>query len=173
MAFRQSEIEQHDVALRRELDVGGFDVAVNDGRIDAVQIGQRIEQLIGPSQHSAMVERLSELLQRFFEVAAGHVFHHDVLPRAFVEQVAHFRQVRMRQACEQIGFALEDVAHLFGVEHAQLERNGAAAETPVAAFINRAHAALRNRSHDLITILQESCRRLHTEKPLSHQEMSE
>src|SRR5205809_7081889 len=50
-SFSETEIEQHDLSARGELQILRLDVAMNDLRILSMQIVERVAQLIGPTRH--------------------------------------------------------------------------------------------------------------------------
>ena len=53
--FGDTKVNQFHFALRRKLDIGRLDVAVDDRVGLRVEIGQSIEQGIGPDQYRQLV----------------------------------------------------------------------------------------------------------------------
>ena len=49
--FYQSKIDQFEQSVRRNFQVGWFNVSVHDGRQLAVQIRERVSELGNPIQH--------------------------------------------------------------------------------------------------------------------------
>ena len=58
----EAEVDQLDDAVRRHFDVAGLDVAVQDGRVLAVQVFERIHELVGPAEHLVLAQVVAALL---------------------------------------------------------------------------------------------------------------
>ena len=93
--FNQSEIHQHRLTLWCDANVGGFDIAVEDGCVKRMQVDQRVGNLGNPFQ--ALVQRNSILaFNQAGQVLAFHEIHHQVLSLVGDEEmIDDARQIRM------------------------------------------------------------------------------
>jgi hypothetical protein len=108
---------------------------------------------------------VATLRQKHLQIVTGDELHDDELSAIFLKVVCNFRERGMPQVREQPSLTLESLAHsLFGKEG--LFQSNSVAQTLVARQINRSHAAVPNRAHDQITILQNCIRREHVKNPL-------
>jgi hypothetical protein len=114
---------------------------VDDRRLLAMQVHQRLEQLIGPTQHLRDWEwpRLADQQRR--QVIAGDKLHHQELPGRISEEVADPRQRRVPQARQQPGLALEGFVDLGSPRQQALEGHPVA-EAGIDRLVDRAHTAL-------------------------------
>ena len=69
-ALGETEVEQNDLPLVSHLQVLWLDVAVNDGRLLAVQVRKRAEQLVAPLNDLGGVERSAALFEHRHQIAA-------------------------------------------------------------------------------------------------------
>src|SRR5947209_13467703 len=94
-ALRESEVEQDDLVARQKLQVLRLDVAVYDRRRLCVQVVERVEELVGPSEHLREGEGGAASFQHLGEVFARNVLHDEELPLALLEVVADARKSRV------------------------------------------------------------------------------
>ena len=125
---------------------------MNDGRVLAVQVSQRAEQLVTPFDDLIGIKRPATFFEHCHQVIAGDVLHHQKLAVAFGKMIADFRERRVSQTGQQSGFALERLEHHLIGEEGLFECDGIA-EPLICGLIDRAHAALSEQPHDEITIL--------------------
>ena len=151
--LRQSKIQQDNCTLRCQLEVLWLDIAVNDLRLLAVQIGQGRQQLIGPIQHlrDRKWRAASAKLRR--EIEAGNELHHQKLLVALVKEIGHNRQCRVAQARQNECFALERATKLRAPSQRLLDGHRYA-QSGVGGFIDCAHAATPDQARDSIARLQ-------------------
>src|SRR5262245_51396636 len=156
--FRQTEIEKDHFAARRQLQVLRLDVTVDDRRFLRVQVFERVEQLIGPSQNlrghkDSLVLRLP-VGEQLLEVLARNVLHHQELSFADSEIIGHYRQRGMTQTIEQPGLVRKGLPKLQVVVKSLLKRYRVA-KLSVRRLIDRSHSSLSQQAHDQIAALQE------------------
>src|SRR5947209_12213342 len=163
--LRESEVEQDDLIARQKLQVLRLDVAVYDRRMLRVQVVERVEELIGPSEHLRDGERTAAPFQHLGEVFARNVLHDEELPLALVEVVADARERRVPKVVEESRLALEGFAQVCVVEESFFQRDGPA-EAPVCGDVDRAHAALAYLALDGVAILQDCSGGDHSRLPL-------
>ena len=152
--FGQPEVEQNDLPLIGDLEILRLDVAMNDGRMLAVQISQCAKQLLAPLDDLVGVKRAAALFEHRHQVVAGDVLHDQELTVALGEMVADFRQRRVAQARQQSGLALEGFEHHLIGEEGLFEGDGVA-EALIRSLIDRPHAALSEQPGDEITVLKQ------------------
>ena len=119
----EAEVDQLDDAPRCQLDVGRLDVAVQDGRILRVQVGQRIAQLRGPAEHVLFGDEgvlAPGFVDQLAQVRARHEIHDQVLPAVLLEVVGDFGQVGVVEAGEDARLPVELILRL--VFHARRGR---------------------------------------------------
>ncbi len=154
-ALRQPEVEEHDLAARRELEVLRLDVAVDDGRLVRVQVVERVEQLVGPAQRVRRREGAAfALLEQLREVGALDELHDEELAGLFDEVVAHFRQRGVAQVVQEVRLALEGFAQGGVVEEGLLDGDRAA-EALVGGDEDGAHAAVADLSGHAVAVLEK------------------
>src|ERR1041384_4654108 len=115
-----------------------------DRRFLRVQIIERIEQLIGPSQHFRRRESAPALREQFRHVVARNKLHHEELPVALREMIAHAGHRRVPETGEQPRFTFKSFAQELLGEETLFERDGVA-EALIYGQINSAHATFANR----------------------------
>src|SRR5512141_3128043 len=92
-----------------------------------MEVRECVKQLVGPEHHPAYRKWSSSCLKPFREIVARDMLHHEILLPVFGEMVAHFRQYRMPQTCQDLGLALESCSELLVVGEARsLQRHGTA-----------------------------------------------
>jgi len=111
----QAEIHQLESTARGEPDVGGLDVTVKDGWILAVEVVQGIAELVGPGSHLFLLQEpalAAGLVHDFFEVAAGHEVHDQIVPPPLREIVGDLGQIGVIEPGQHTRFALELLSRL-------------------------------------------------------------
>ncbi len=103
--FGQAEVDQDRFPVWLKLDVGGLDVAMDDGRLARVQVGECVAQRVGPLQD--LCHRRGVALDTRVQVLALDEIHRQVLPAFEQEVVGDARQVRVAQAGKQRRLAVE------------------------------------------------------------------
>ncbi len=94
-ALCEAEVEQDDLAARRELQVLRLDVAVHDRRVLGVQVVERVEQAVGPAEDLLDGKSPAARLEQRREVASRDELHHQELVGVDAEVVHHHGERRM------------------------------------------------------------------------------
>jgi DNA-binding TFAR19-related protein (PDSD5 family) len=160
----EPEVENLDLAVRRQLDVGRLEVAVDDAAL--VSLLERLGDL--PRDRSGLVERDRSALQPLREVLALHQLHgEEVGGRAVGErrglEAVDVCDVRVVERGEKPGFALEAgeaLRVLPQLRRQHLDRD-LALELRVGGAIHLAHAARAQRAGDLVGAQALSGRQAH------------
>src|SRR6266511_745585 len=156
--FRQTEIEQDHFAARRQLQVLRLDVPVDDRRFLRVQVFERVEQLVGPTQnlrgHKEPLALRFPVGEQLFEVLAREVLHHQKLSFADRKIIGHDRQRGVTQTIEQSGFVRKGLPQLQVVVKCLLQ-SYRVAKLSVRRLIDRPHSSLSQQAHDQVSALQE------------------
>ena len=143
----QAEVEHFHFLVWRDLDVGGFEIAMDDAFV--VRGFERVSNLMGDAQD--VIDRHRPALQALGERLPLDEFHdQEVLLRD------HFHaeergDVRVVECGERFGFALEARDALW-IEREGLRKNldgDFASELGVAGAVHLAHAAGAERPDDL------------------------
>ncbi len=93
--------------MRRDDDVAGFDVAMNDGWLEIVQVRDGIERFQKPLMHLRGRER-ALAFDASREIFAAHKFHHEILrPIRLDEKIKHLHEIWMPQLREQLRLMLK------------------------------------------------------------------
>ena len=163
--FDQPEVHQFNQSTGRQLDVGRLDVAVEYGRVLAVEILQRITQLIGPAKHQLLVEEFplaTALLNQVAQVRPTDEVHHQVLTPTLAEGVGDLGQVGVVQPRQGGGLAAE---LLLGLEQRLwrgvrvradlLDRTDATFQAQVLGAVYCPHTPLADRRNDFVPSTQD------------------
>ncbi len=146
-AVRQTEVEDLRLPFRREDDVLGLQVAVDDAL--TVRRRDRRQQLIGDAQLVGLaVERA--LAARLPQRLAGHQLEDDDVAVARLEVVVDEADVGVMELREDLRLA-EQARARHGLEAFVLAQHldgDAAAELLVPRLVDEAHAAAAQRRHD-------------------------
>ena len=159
-----AKVNQAQAAVFVQHDIGRLHVAEDDRRVAIVQELQDIAQLNRPFQHLLLRQEARHLAEHGFQIAPFDEFHDQIGASFFAEVVIYFRNGRMAQRRQNVGFALKilhgDLPHLriqrmalHFLHRAQFHHAG---EAPIAPLIHGAHAAEPQDAHDLIAILQDT-----------------
>jgi hypothetical protein len=150
----ETEVENLGGAVRRDLDVGGLQVTVDDAPL--VRGGQTIGDLSGHLQR--IVHRERPALDALGEIFARHQLHHErtgarrAIRGGHLLEAVDLRDVRVIERRERSGLALES-REAIGIERrgwrADLERH-VATELRVACAVHLAHAAGAQLREDLV-----------------------
>ena len=84
---------EFDPAVGRQLDIGRFDVAMQDRGILVVKITDRIHNLLGPIVdyfHFQMAPLNSAIINQFLQILARNVIHDQVIASPFRKEVRYF-----------------------------------------------------------------------------------
>ena len=138
LQFREAEVEHLDAAVGSDLDVGRFQIAVDDPAI--VRRPQRRGDLRRDGK--SFVDRHRRAAQAFRQRLAVDQLHDQVVGADVVERA----DVRMVQRGDRPRFAREPIAELFGRD---LDRD-VASEPRIARAIHLAHAARTNALDNLV-----------------------
>ena len=162
-----AKIDDHDAAVMPQHEVAGLDVAIDDRRRVAMQIGQDVTNLDAPIGHIFLSNGLPILLQQIFQGFAFDEFHDQVTALAFGEKVKDLGDRCVGQCGQDIGFALKvlntespesgigsDVAHLFD-GHDLLNCRKA----QISRLIHGAHPPHTMDADNLVAILQDGLAR--------------
>src|SRR3989304_7691872 len=90
--FDQPEVHQLDQPIWCDLQVARLDVAVQNGRVLAVQVGESIGKLVSPIQHIRLGQKallLVSLADQGSQVLAGNEVHYQVIAVTDREEIAH------------------------------------------------------------------------------------
>src|SRR5207245_2166308 len=139
--FRQSEIEQDDLAARRQLQVLRLDIAMNNLRLLRVQVIERVAKLIRPTQHFVLRESPLAARLHLKQILARDKLHHQKLAVVFCEMVADARQRLMMKPRKQARLALELLAQSL-VSKERFFKSYDGIKPLIDRFVDRAHAAL-------------------------------
>ena len=160
----QAKVDQLAVALGRELDIRRLDVAVEHRRVLAVEVAQRIAQLVDPAQDLCFRQKApfaARVADDTQQVGTGHVIHHQIVAPVDVKKVGHLGQVGVVEAGQHHGLTMELLAGLchgaFGHPRRQpdlFDRTAAPGQAGVFGQIDRSHAALPDQGHDAISLVQ-------------------
>ena len=147
-----AEVYQDGFAGRGDLDIAGLYVAVDDGRVLAVQVVERARHLVNPAQGVLFGQRAA-LIDHVLQIYALDKLHHQVLGVALqCEVVEHNRQVGVAQGGQQRRLALE-LAGVLGRFQEILFDGDVAAQPLVEGAVDRAHAALAQQGHNAVTFV--------------------
>ncbi len=139
--LRQPEVEHLDLAVRRDLDVGRLEIAMDDAAL--VRRFERVGHLPGDGERLGNRERagLEAIRER---VAFDELHHEEMTPGGFLHSVER-GDVRVIERGECLGFALEtgDAIFVAGGRVGQHLDRDFAAELGVAGAIDLAHSRLR------------------------------
>ncbi len=102
--FGQAEIHQNRLPIRGDLHIGRLDIAVDDGRVLVVQVGDGGNKLARPIQ-DAIYRGNAFFLKNGLQIAAGDKIHHQILRIAHNKMIDHAWKVGMTQSCQKPGFA--------------------------------------------------------------------
>src|SRR5215207_5453373 len=153
--LRKPKIEKDYMILVGQLQVLGFDIAVDDRRFMRVQIRKCVQQLVGPEHYPAYRERLACALEPLGKIVTRDVFHHEVLLFAFTEMIAHLWEHRVSHPRERPSFPFERIAeHLVARKIRPLQGN-CTSESLVNGQINFTHTALPDQMDHKITVLDK------------------
>src|SRR5262245_46717106 len=135
---------------------------MNNRRLTTVQVFERIEQLISPTQNLLHGECSASLpipfSQQFFQVFPRKILHYQVLPLSFYKVIHHMWQYSVAQPVQQPRLACKGLTELL-LSEASLLHCHPAAKPLVLGQVDSPHAALLEQRQDAIAILQDSVRR--------------
>ena len=160
----QTKINQFDQSAGRDLDIAGFDIAVDDGRFLVVQVIQRICNLICPSQHFLFIEKgvfAPRILHELTQVFAGDVVHHQIVAGIDRKEIGNFGKVGMIETRENRCLAKELFAGLCKhilwqrpIVFDFFKRAEAPLQTGIFCKVNIARAALPDLFTDNVALTQ-------------------
>ena len=140
-----------------DLDVGGFNITVDDWLRLVVHVDESIANLDDPGDHH-IFRHARALKQLILKVFALDEIHHQVLPLTRNdEMVGNPWQVRMTQVSEQLGFALKLALGFSGGLQVLLEGT-LTLESEVPGAIDGTKTALSEQLDRTITIVEHSTR---------------
>ena len=146
--LREPEVEHFHSAIRRDLDVGRFEIAVNDALF--VRGLERLGDLLRDRQRFVNRDRATRDPLR--QVLPGHELHSEGLHVARLFEAEDLRDVWVIQRSERLGFTLE-AGHTVRVGRERLgqdlDRDGAI-EARIAGFVDFAHAARADGGQDFV-----------------------
>jgi len=129
-----------------------------------VEIAQRGGELFSPFQHLCFGDEFAPaqgLVDRLPQIDTWHKIHHQEIAIVFAEKVGDFRQVRVIEAGQDAGFALELAAVLLppfccaaGIGLDFLHGSVTAFEPQVRCFVEAAHPALPDHLNDLVPVAE-------------------
>ncbi len=161
----QPKIDQLEQAVGRNFQIGGFDIAVNEGRRLAMQIGQGIGQLGGPIEHFGFAQKAIAGLgfqHQRPQVFARDEIHHQVFATIIGEVVGDLGEIQVVETRQNIGLALELLAGLaqnfFGqvtVVFELLQCAFPAIQTQIISQVDVTHPTLTNAFLDAVTLTQD------------------
>ena len=150
----EAEVHQEDVAVGGDLDVAGFQVAMQDGRLARVQVVERVAHGRADQDRLVLADRAGAL-HALAQVFAFDVVHHQVLALvADHKMVGNARQVGMPQVRQDDRLEAELARVLIGGEEVFLERDFHA-QVLIHGAINRSHAALAEDLDNAIAFVQQ------------------
>jgi hypothetical protein len=149
------EVGELDLARRRQEDIGGRDVAVDERQRAAVGaglgvgVGQRGSDLAADEQHRGWFEQATAPLDAFDDAAqigAAHVLHDDEVVVVGGHQIDGVDDVLVVERRRQLGLAQEQVdelglLHELGQELLEHDLLLEAAHPELLAEVDRAHPA--------------------------------
>ena len=91
-ALGEPEVQKDDLAARRPLQICGFDVPVNNGRLLVVQVAQRVEHGPGPDDDLGWWKTGPTMVEQLAEVIALDELHDQELCLALDEIIDDDRQ---------------------------------------------------------------------------------
>ncbi len=106
---RHVEIDQADISLKRDHNIGRLDIAVDDGRREGMQIHQRFGDLFCPEEDLFLTE-LTAAFDIFIQRFTCDKVHHGIDAVIQVQKVICLRKILMLQVFDDIGF-------LSGIHH--------------------------------------------------------
>ncbi len=102
LTFRQSKVEQDDLAARCKFEILWLDVAMNNLRFLRVQVVKRVQQLVGPTSKPDWPETDPDFRAIISDkIIARDVLHDEKLAIAFGKMVTHARQRWMMQSAKR------------------------------------------------------------------------
>ena len=146
--LREPEVEQLDLAVWRDANVRGLQVAVNHARfVCGFKARSDLQADI-----ERFVQRQRPALQTIFERFTRHKLEREKIRDAVLIDAVNLRDVRVIQTCERLGFALETFQALWvrGEVLGQDFDRHVAIQTRVARSIHLAHRARAEWSADLV-----------------------
>jgi len=157
----EAEVDQLDPFPRDELDVRRLDVAVQHGRRLGVQVGDGIEELIGPAEHPLDVEELARgqrCIDDLAKVGPVDVVHDQEVRTVVLEIVGDLGQGRMVEARQHAGLAVElglaigPVGRRADVRQDRLDGGDAAGQTQVVRTPDRTGTALTDEFDQTVAV---------------------
>ncbi len=111
---RNAKIDQVDMPVGRQHDIGRFEVAEDDGRLAHMQVVEHAAKLDSDFQRFIDGQPVArQFFQVVFQCLAFDEVHDEVRTAHIGELLVDARQVGMRQAGKQHGLALEGVGCLY------------------------------------------------------------
>src|SRR5262249_5629742 len=158
-----AEVDQAHVTRRRHHDVAWLEVAHDDRRTLAVQVGEHVTDADHPIEDVALRQRGVRLLLSLLQRHAGDIFHHEVAAATLSEAVYEGRDARVREAREQGDLfveALRRPGHILRrrvcVVEQGLERVDDAGTLEILDLVDAAHPAFAQPRKHAIAVRQHS-----------------
>ena len=102
-----AKINQVDMVIRSEHNIGRFEVAKDNGRLVAVQVIEHRRQLNADIESGLDREAPNELVQVVFQRLAREKVHHHIGSSLLTEVVVNARQVGVHKIGKHQGFMLK------------------------------------------------------------------
>ncbi len=155
-----AKVDEDVATFGRALDIAWLDVAMHDGAVVAglwvalvMHVGDGLHDLLDTGQRLAHRQRAVRT-HHLVQVLTWHVFHHQVLATARLQEVVdHLRQVGMAQVRQQHRLAAKLALRLLVVVDILLDRHQPPGQIQVLGQVDGAHPALAEQSADAITML--------------------
>src|SRR5713226_1561979 len=144
-----------------EHDVGGFQVAKNNGRLAQMQVLQHRAELYANSEYFFDWQLSPYFVQVVFQRLALDVVHHQVVAARIAKLLVDARQVGMCQARQQVGLAFEGQGGLDKFLWAQailahlLDGQQSIAKLDVRRLIDGSKAPVAYATEDAIALLED------------------
>src|SRR5260370_5469824 len=162
---RDAKVNELDGAVRGEHDVGGLQIAVDDGWFLRMHVREHIAERDAPAQHPLPFQWPPLGDQLVFEIVATHVLHHEIVLLALDKRLIHLRQRGMIEPAEHEGLAIEVVDRLLALRRTEaglahlLHRAIRAVAQRILHQVDGALAALRQETYHHIAIEEVAIRR--------------
>ena len=162
-----AEVDEGHVAVGLQHDVGGLHVAVDDGRVLAVQIAQHVTELLRPFDDVLLGLR-AELLQGLAQRVALDVVHDDDEGFVRVDDIDDAGEVGVIELFENVGLGHQALLHRLKVQDAVLANfldGPLLVGLLVHGEIDHAHAALADLVQNFILAVYQRSDFEHIDPP--------
>src|ERR1700722_20176302 len=138
-------------------DVRGFEIAIDNWRIESMKIDERIEDLVGDIEYQSFIEPTTGRREFFLERSAGHVLHNQIVMVVFIKPVENPRDVLIFELGQQICLSVKShdsslllIRSREPVDH--LGKSALAGNSMVSNQINLFHGSATKQANDLIAV---------------------